>query len=463
SGSISWLFVIGLGLLVFIRRIQLRAAAMLVLAGVSLNIAAVYDVRADSLCGHYTEQGSDKHYYVGNDPERDDAGFANCWYGAIGPGYSYVSPDEDAQNFFHDTSENHDSGFHLFIGRQLSPHWFAELKYADLGEAGITNRNPAIAAAFPSAAITYNVPSLMVGYQWRVTEKWKPFAKAGISAISNSSKGGPIPFEEQTSMQLVFGMGLKYDFGKRPWFVRGDIDWYDRDAWYAGVSAGLFFGGEPDDRPRVAPRVVTDSDGDGVTDDVDQCPDTPATAIINGVGCPIPIDSDADGVLDHEDDCPDTRPGTLVDSRGCDADADDDGIRNSDDQCPNTAAGAAVDIRGCEITDEIQLQGVEFETNSDRLRPNAARIIEDAARTLDKNRTLVVEVAGHTDDRGDAAYNRGLSERRAKTVRDYLINTGIAEDRLTWRGYGEEQPIADNTTVEGREKNRRVVLRILRR
>ena len=178
-----------------------------------------------------------------------------------------------------------------------------------------------------------------------------------------------------------------------------------------GVSAGLFFGGEPDERPRVAPRVVA--------------PRVVAPSVV--------ADSDEDGVPDHEDDC------------------------------PNSPPGAVVDTRGCEIPDEIQLQGVQFETNSDRLHPNAALIIEDAARTLDKNRTLVVEVAGFTDDPGDAAYNRGLSERRAKTVRDYLIDMGIAEDRLTWRGYGEEQPIADNSTAEGREKNRRVVLRILER
>ena len=439
SGSISWLFILGLGVLVMLRRPRVGVAALLVLAGISMNIVVVDDARADSLCGHYTEQGNDNYFYVGDDPERDDAGFANCWYGALGLGYSYVAPEEEAQNFLLDTNEDNDSGFHVLIGRQFSPHWFAELKYADLGEAGITNRNPAIAAAFPNAAITYKVPSLMAGYQWRVAEKWKPFAKFGISAISNSTKGGPIPFEKQTSLQLAFGVGLKYDFGRSPWFVRGDVDWYDRDAWYAGISAGLFFGGEPDDRPRVVPPVVTDSDGDGVTDDFDQCPGTPADAIINGSGCPIPVDSDGDGVLDYEDDCPKTRPGTRVDSRGCEI----------PDEIP--------------LPDEIQLQGVQFETNSDRLRADTTRVIDDAAGTLQTNRTLVVEVAGYTDDRGDAAYNRGLSERRAKTVRDYLINIGIAEDRLKWRGYGETDPIADNATEDGRERNRRVVLRILER
>ena len=87
--------------------------------------------------------------------------------------------------------------------------------------------------------------------------------------------------------------------------------------------------------------------------------------------------------------------------------------------------------------------------------------MNEAAETLLRNPGLIVEVGGHTDSQGNADYNRGLSERRAKTVRDYLIGRGVDADRLTWRGYGEEQAIADNATAEGRDQNRRVVLRIL--
>ena len=92
----------------------------------------------------------------------------------------------------------------------------------------LPTRNPAIAAAFPDAAITYEVPSLMAGYQWRVTKHWKPNLRIGLSAISNDAKGGPVPFDKQTSVQLAFGAGLRYDAGRSPWFVRGDVDWYDR-------------------------------------------------------------------------------------------------------------------------------------------------------------------------------------------------------------------------------------------
>ena len=94
------------------------------------------------------------------------------------------------------------------------------------------------------------------------------------------------------------------------------------------------------------------------------------------------------------------------------------------------------------IKDEIRLPGVNFETNSDRLLPGAEQVLRDAATTLARNPDLKVEVAGHTDDRGAADYNQGLSERRAKTVRDYLIDRGADAANLSVRGYGEASPIA---------------------
>jgi outer membrane protein OmpA-like peptidoglycan-associated protein len=415
SGGMGWLALLVLGAFVAMRRAKASAVALLFAVGMSVNVVIIDDANADSLCGFYTDPENDRYYYDGDDPERDDAGFADCWYGGLGYGYSYVSPDEEAQNFFHDTSENHDDGLHLFIGKHFSPNWFAELKYADLGEAGITNRNPAIAATYPDAAITYKVPSLMAGYQWRVEKDLKPFVKIGFSVIRNSAKGGPVPFEEQTSVQVAFGAGLRYDFGRSPWFLRGDADFYDRDAWYAGVAVGYFFGPKADTRPIIKPTPVTEPE-------------------------PAPE--------------PPPRP---------DPDADHDGVLIGQDQCPESAAGVTVDYRGCEVQAEIQLPDVRFETNSDRLRPGAERSLNDAAETLIRNPELLTEVAGYTDSRGDANYNRGLSERRAKTVRDYLIDRGVDANQLTWRGYGESNPIADNETTEGRESNRRVVLRILER
>ncbi|MEL7187790.1 MAG: outer membrane beta-barrel protein, partial [Pseudomonadota bacterium] len=379
------------------RRVQSRAGyvAAILCVGVLANPSGT--AVADERCG----------VLPGNP---DD--FVACWYGGVGLGYSYVAPEKEAQNFLLDKSEDQDSGFHALVGRQLTPRWFAELKYADLGEAGITNRNPAIAAAFPNAAITYKVPSLMAGYQWRIEEQWKPFVKIGLSAISNDAKGGPIPFEKQTSVQLALGAGVRLDFDDSRWFLRGDFDRYDRDAWYAHVSVGMYFGGKERTLPTPPPRPA-DLDRDGVGDDVDQCLETPANTPVDAYGCALPVAVVPEGPKD----------------------SDGDGVMDGDDQCPDTSAGVEVDVRGCEVKDEIELPGVQFETNSDRLRSGAERVLDDAAQTLVRNPGLKVEVAGHTDDRGDAEYNRGLSERLAvasirKVIRIRATVNQVVKDGL---------------------------------
>lgn len=204
-----------------------------------------------------------------------------------------------------------------------------------------------------------------------------------------------------------------------------------------------------------------DSDGDGVKDSMDKCPGTPAGVSVNAAGCP--MDSDGDGVADDKDKCPGTPAGAKVDANGCEMDGDNDGVVDRLDECPNSAPGVQVDIKGCEIKAEIALQGVNFESNSDRLLPGATSVLDDAVATLKKNPTIRFEVSGHTDSDGAAEYNESLSARRATTVHDYLATNGIAEDRMSVRGYGEAQPIADNATAAGKAQNRRVVLRIVER
>ncbi|MDJ0910607.1 MAG: OmpA family protein [Woeseiaceae bacterium] len=204
-----------------------------------------------------------------------------------------------------------------------------------------------------------------------------------------------------------------------------------------------------------------DSDGDGVKDSMDQCPDTPRGISVDSNGCP--VDSDGDGVTDDIDQCPDTPRGAPVDENGCELDSDGDGVKDSVDECPDTTAGVQVDIKGCEIREEIVLRGVNFESNSDRLVAGAESVLDDAVATLELNPTIEVEVAGHTDSDGAADYNESLSARRAQTVHDYLAANGISVDRMTVRGYGESQPIADNSTAAGKAENRRVVLRITAR
>jgi OOP family OmpA-OmpF porin len=114
------------------------------------------------------------------------------------------------------------------------------------------------------------------------------------------------------------------------------------------------------------------------------------------------------------------------------------------------------------VRDVVVLKGVNFANNSAQLTPASATVLDEVAATLVKRNDIRAEVAGHTDDRGEANYNRSLSQRRAESVRSYLVSKGVDASRLTARGYGEDSPIADNKTSAGRAENRRVELRALK-
>jgi OOP family OmpA-OmpF porin len=205
-----------------------------------------------------------------------------------------------------------------------------------------------------------------------------------------------------------------------------------------------------------------DTDGDGITDDLDKCPGTPAGTAVDSSGCPLPQDDDGDGVFNENDKCPGTPPGKKVDAVGCEIDGDDDGdgILNSVDQCPNSPKGERVNNVGCPFDRELLLQGVKFATNSDELLPESIPVLENAIATLKRYPEVNIEVAGHTDNRGSDAYNQQLSARRADSVLKYLKDGGVV-NAITSRGYGESEPVASNDTDDGRQQNRRVVLRAL--
>jgi len=144
-------------------------------------------------------------------------------------------------------------------------------------------------------------------------------------------------------------------------------------------------------------------------------------------------------------------------------DSDGDGVPDDKDKCPNTPQGEAVDADGCPSTIKkvLTLKGVTFEVNSDVLKPESDSVLDEAAKTLNNEYPdAKVEVAGHTDSSGKAEYNMELSRRRAESVRKYLVEHGVDAGRLTSAGYGMTQPVADNKTKGGKAKNRRVELRI---
>ncbi|MGB2927564.1 MAG: OmpA family protein [Desulfobacterales bacterium] len=167
-----------------------------------------------------------------------------------------------------------------------------------------------------------------------------------------------------------------------------------------------------------------------------------------------PLDSDGDGVTDDLDQCPDTPKGVTVDAKGCPLDTDGDGVADYLDKCPNTPKGATVDARGCWTYAAV----VMYDFDSAEIKSEAFPMLDEAVLILKKNPEIKVEIDGHTDNMGSAAYNLSLSERRAKAVMKYFVDNGVEAERLTTKGFGFTQPTASNDTEQGRAKNRRVEL-----
>lgn len=213
-----------------------------------------------------------------------------------------------------------------------------------------------------------------------------------------------------------------------------------------------------------------DNDGDEMTDVKDQCPN--AAEDRDGFedldGCP-DIDNDHDGVADSVDQCV-LEPQGVKGLKGCPMrDADGDNIPDDLDQCPNEGEilNGYQDADGCPDKAPVEektliLKGVNFETGKAKLTPESLPVLDDIAAQLQAATNIVLEVSGHTDNRGNAAKNTALSESRAQAVADYLISKGISKDRLSVKGFGSTRPVATNKTAEGRMQNRRVEFNRLR-
>lgn len=151
----------------------------------------------------------------------------------------------------------------------------------------------------------------------------------------------------------------------------------------------------------------------------------------------------------------------VVEKVVAEADSDNDGIADSRDMCPNTLAGGKVDGQGCLLKNQtISFNNIGFELNSAKITASSRPTLDKLADSLNAQTDFNVEIAGHTDSSGSAEYNESLSDKRANSVREYLIEKGVAAERLTSRGYGEIDPVASNETAAGRAMNRRVEFRV---
>ena len=201
---------------------------------------------------------------------------------------------------------------------------------------------------------------------------------------------------------------------------------------------------------------IPDTDGDGVNDEEDKCPTVPGLARYQG--CPIP-DTDGDGVNDEEDKCPSV-PG-LARYQGCPIpDTDGDGVNDEEDKCP-TEKGTAAN-HGCpELVDfHFEAKNVQFISGSTQLTNVAKAELDKGAAILTEHNTLNIDIEGYTDNTGSKEHNMKLSQQRADVVKAYLVKKGVAENRLTATGFGEDKPLASNKTDKGKAENRRVEFKI---
>jgi len=248
-----------------------------------------------------------------------------------------------------------------------------------------------------------------------------------------------------------------------------------------------------DDCPEVAGIAAfngcPDSDGDGIKDSEDLCPDNAGP--LENSGCP---DTDNDGIFDYLDECvteagpqenhgcpwPDTDGDGLLDkddkcpynagpakNEGCPyVDTDGDGVLDKDDECVNVPG--LVENKGCpEIVEEEQeilntaFENLDFETSKAVIKEVSYVSLEELAGLLIKKSEWKIKIAGHTDSQGKAQTNLILSKKRAEAVRDFLVQRGVVTERIIVQFFGEEKPVADNATAEGRQQNRRVEMEVM--
>lgn len=217
----------------------------------------------------------------------------------------------------------------------------------------------------------------------------------------------------------------------------------------------------PDEKGVPALQGCPDRDSDGVADRDDACPDAagPASSNKSISGCP---DQDGDGLTDAKDRCPDQK-GT-PELEGC-PDQDADGIADIDDKCPDVAG--IRDNKGCpEVKEEVKqlfeqaLQGIEFETGKDVIRRTSFTILDNVVKVMNENPAYLLDINGHTDNTGEKSFNLELSQKRADAVKNYISSKGIDAKRLNAKGFGNTQPVEDNRTSAGRAKNRRVEFKV---
>ena len=342
------------------------------------------------------------------------------WY--VAPSVAYFDDDPDRK------IDAGVAGGQIQVGKEMGKHFWLEglLGYHDIGgfpgqehlELGVN----AVGNLLPDSLFS---PYVIGGLGYLR-------ADVGLPDFGGSPAAG----STANDLTGTAGLGLKVRFGESPWALRAE--WRLRHAFNSDnsltddiVSLGIQYtigrsGGAVTAASTMAPAAVADTDGDGVMDSLDNCPNTPR--------------------------------GVAVDLAGCPVDMDQDGVKNDRDKCPGTTAGAMVDLNGCEFPANVTMKRIYFATGSSRLDAESEQALDETVSLLLSHPGLPVEINGHADSQGPEDFNMALSLVRAEVVRLYLEQAGVRASSLSVQGSGESQPVASNDTAAGRAQNRRVVL-----
>ena len=357
---------------------------------------------------------------------------------------------------------------------------------------------PMSSSAYDGRAFGFAIRGSVVGQVglWNLT----PFIIAGAGTLAVSSDADKLGGDQDEVFHVGAGIkffmsryvGLRFEFRNLFTSNRGADN-------KAGTShqellLGLAFtlGRDKNEAPPPPP----DEDGDGVLDDVDECPKTPGSP--DYAGCPVP-DTDGDGVKDDVDECkneagspdyagcpvPDTDGDGIKDDvdackdeagvaeyDGCPVpDSDGDGVIDTLDKCvdePETA-NSYMDEDGCpdEIPEAVRvfvgvIEGINFDTGKATIRKSSRKQLDKAVALLKEYPQIRLEISGHTDDQGTREDNLALSSARAASVKTYMVDAGVDSGRIETVGFGPDKPIEANDTKKGRQANRRIEFRLLK-
>ncbi len=313
----------------------------------------------------------------------------------IKPGSYSVTPMVGGYLFEGNQELDHSPVYGVGLGYNFDTHWGAEAVFNYIDTKSKVNKGD----------VNAYLGRLNGLYHFTPFGKLVPYLAAGVGGISFDVDRG----DNDTNALVNYGAGLKY-FLTESLALQGDVrhiisfSTTHHNLMYT-VGLTFYFGGEKKKEVITAKEEVT-----------------PVKKEVT----PVKVVQDSDG----------------------------DGVPDDRDQCPRTPKGAPVNEVGCWVC-----KGLEFDFDKWNIQPQYFPIIDEAIDCMNQNPDITIEIQGHTCDIGTAEYNQVLSEKRANEVKNYFITSGIAPERLTAIGYGLTRPIADNTTKEGRVKNRRVQLK----